>query len=1060
MSKGQAINIDFTVGLGLFLVSILGGLLFVANSNMGESGVTEARQKASLVQQKLEEQTYYRGEQAPLIVRTPSETGRIPVDRSYVFPEEAYAGTGSMDIPADIDIGQDRVVTVVDGRNSTHQLNYFYTSNSNISYSNNIETGTWMNNSMVSVKPGSPGLQSLGVNGNEILEPSADLNGDTFTVSEDELHTSTLSGDLKLYNGSRELILENPGTVTFDMKNFTTLYWHRDGSTTELTGTGTFKSGTTSAFTVASGYGVTFLGDELDATVSKPDSSTVRASIDAPRLRIRLQTDPIEPIHEFIAYQADDSDLDYQYSNQDGSFGTIESFGDSYSDSNTDGGIVIADFTGDGYYDIAHANSGNPDGGQNVYIWRNVADTPPSRPELAATTPSGSGNFQGMTPGDFDSDGDQDIVVVSGCCGKSPTWLVENTASGWTETELGSSMVARDVVSADFNEDGCEDLIGGSNGDASFWPGRCDGTFGSPTVVSNLGDNNYLAEADFNSDGHKDFAVNPEGNGSINLYLGEGDGAFQRDNVVYTTNGHIGLDAGDVDHDGDQDLVGCVHNNGGSAVSSNHGFYIENVERGNFSSPVDLGGVGGNCIGAAFPQDAYNDDAHNRIQLFEEGNIAFGAEKKLRGASRGGIERLENIAKRKFENLIGLEDFDYNIVYGEDINLRELAYTVASQSDWNAGSFNLSSADRKDNSGDLGIGYRNGTDGDNLIGYWRMDANVAGDGGTVTDYSGESNNGITKNGIESKDKGVYSTSYMFDGSHIDVNSPSSLPTGNSAFTTSFWIKDLGSNEGDGIIHWGSNSGNSASGQEIRNGGWQHYFYSNDLNCYGIGLEDGRWHLAVVRFNPLQNNRSMFLDGELKCSDSPGDVSVDYSEIQIGNGDSSGVLNNAKLDEIRIYNRSLSTSEIQQLYFDGRDGTFNGGYTSRRIDNSALTEWRKLQVNASVPPDTGVTATFQAISGAGGTRDTQVVSIQNGLNNYSLSVEDTEDARVSFSGTSTNVTRTWEIMSYRVFHEESKSLLDRGSPIPYQTVVVSDRPSVLLGRYGNYSRIENRVALWR
>ncbi|MFB6166997.1 MAG: hypothetical protein ABEJ62_01915, partial [Candidatus Nanohaloarchaea archaeon] len=39
-------------------------------------------------------------------------------------------------------------------------------------------------------------------------------------------------------------------------------------------------------------------------------------------------------------------------------------------------------------------------------------------------------------------------------------------------------------------------------------------------------------------------------------------------------------------------------------------------------------------------------------------------------------------------------------------------------------------------------------------------------------------------------------------------------------------------------------------------------------------------------------------------------------------------------------------------------------------------------------------------------------------------------------------------------------MERGSQVPYQTVVVSDRPSVLLGRYGNYSRIENRVALWR
>lgn len=292
ISQGQAINIDYTVGFGLFLISLLSGVLLVANANIDRTGVPDARQQASLVQDELQEKTFHTGRQAPLILKTPATTGSVPVDTGYVFPRRAYPGSGAMDIPADIRMEEDRVITVVDGGNMSHQLSFFFSNKTNLTYSNRIKTGLWMNNTKISMKPGSPGIRSLRVNGNEVLDPDADLNDNNFTVTEEMLHASTLEGDLKLYNGSRELIIENPGTVSFNLKNFTTLYWHRDQTTTELTGTGTFKSGNTSGFTVATyegnDYGATFLGDELDATVSKPDSSTVRATIDAPRIRLYL----------------------------------------------------------------------------------------------------------------------------------------------------------------------------------------------------------------------------------------------------------------------------------------------------------------------------------------------------------------------------------------------------------------------------------------------------------------------------------------------------------------------------------------------------------------------------------------------------------------------------------------------------------------------------------------------------------------------------------------------------------------------------------------------------
>jgi len=55
---------------------------------------------------------------------------------------------------------------------------------------------------------------------------------------------------------------------------------------------------------------------------------------------------------------------------------------------------------------------------------------------------------------------------------------------------------------------------------------------------------------------------------------------------------------------------------------------------------------------------------------------------------------------------------------------------------------------KKSNSGDLGLGYRNGKPGDSLVGYWRMDGNSE----SVKDYSGNNNDG-TKNGASTDENG-------------------------------------------------------------------------------------------------------------------------------------------------------------------------------------------------------------------------------------------------------------------------------------------------------------------
>lgn len=290
MRKGQTINIDWTVGLGLFLITTLTAVIFLINVNAASqdrAGIVES--KALEVQNNLKDAASVSGRKIPVISRGPTNISNIPLDRYYQFPSKAYPDSSGGTIPVQLNISKNRIVAITDSGNLSNSIIYFTENVSNTTYESDIQAAdSWINNSKISVKIDGTSLTSLKVSGQEIISTSSDLGSGDSSVKKSDLYAETLSGNFRVYNNSSEIIIdERSNNITFDLKDFDNLYWYENDTSIPLTGTGLKAEGETKGFTVASEYGITFLG-EMSATVTKPDSSTVRAELDAEKARIRL----------------------------------------------------------------------------------------------------------------------------------------------------------------------------------------------------------------------------------------------------------------------------------------------------------------------------------------------------------------------------------------------------------------------------------------------------------------------------------------------------------------------------------------------------------------------------------------------------------------------------------------------------------------------------------------------------------------------------------------------------------------------------------------------------
>ncbi len=216
-----------------------------------------------------------------------------------------------------------------------------------------------------------------------------------------------------------------------------------------------------------------------------------------------------------------------------------------------------------------------------------------------------------------------------------------------------------------------------------------------------------------------------------------------------------------------------------------------------------------------------------------------------------------------------------------------------------------------------------------LLGYWKLDEMV----GTVADDSAGLNDGTLTGPIWAV--GQVNGALEFDGSNdkVDLGTDTSLDLGQAgkSFTIAAWVKpettsgyrafvakDSYTTNGRRNYWFGKNIDNLGiyfGANNPTGSGMPYYFWTTD-----DGLTLNAWNHVVVVWDRTANEVILYINNVRKSwrSDSSGapyDIPVATgTHTTIGmSGDISLYPFDGSLDEVRIYNRALSASEINSLY---------------------------------------------------------------------------------------------------------------------------------------------------
>ena len=177
-------------------------------------------------------------------------------------------------------------------------------------------------------------------------------------------------------------------------------------------------------------------------------------------------------------------------------------------------------------------------------------------------------------------------------------------------------------------------------------------------------------------------------------------------------------------------------------------------------------------------------------------------------------------------------------------------------------------------------------------------------------YEGDGSSSHSING------GKFGAAAYFNGSNTDIDLGSNMNLSGNSFSISLWLANTQSGSTDS--HFIGDNGPAASrtalhiGRRHSTGKLTFAFYLDDLDSATNVTTDGTWQHWVCTYDASTNSRKIYLNGSLDNSDTTGGDYVGTSNIRFGRM-VSGSYGKGKMDQVRIFQRELSSSEVSTLY---------------------------------------------------------------------------------------------------------------------------------------------------